>query len=266
LSGRLRQVGALPPRAYPCARASACFAGHCARSSCFENLTSPSGFKRATGCVFCAVLPRPLLPRHAPPKCKRGPSALPATACLPSLGARTPAACASPAAASLLFDLDAAALRVRAATKCVAAAVAHIGHRWRTRVCFYLRLPYLGGVRDVCFASILRRSCCVRLCSDVALHARAPVSCASFALDVRFQPLDVRRPVRVRVVVPVVAPHLQVAPPSLALPADPLAPAFCVALQQPPHSLSAWPRHSYSVCHCGPKKCGTVLLCLAYPH
>jgi hypothetical protein len=39
-SSRL-QVGALPPRAYPFARASACLAGHCApRSSCFENLTS----------------------------------------------------------------------------------------------------------------------------------------------------------------------------------------------------------------------------------
>jgi hypothetical protein len=43
----------------------ACLAGHCARSSCFESLTSPSGFKRATGCIFCAALPRPLLPRHA---------------------------------------------------------------------------------------------------------------------------------------------------------------------------------------------------------
>jgi len=41
-SARLRQVGTLPPRAYPCARASACLAGYCARSSCYVNLTAPS--------------------------------------------------------------------------------------------------------------------------------------------------------------------------------------------------------------------------------
>jgi len=39
------------------------------------------------------------------------------------LGARTPVACVSPAAASSLFGLHAAALRVRVATKCLAAAL-----------------------------------------------------------------------------------------------------------------------------------------------
>jgi hypothetical protein len=44
-------------------------------------------------------------PPRTPPKCKRGPSALPATASLSSLGALSPAACASHAAASHSWTL-----------------------------------------------------------------------------------------------------------------------------------------------------------------
>jgi len=39
---RLRRVDALLPCANPCARTSACLAGYCARSSCYENLSAPS--------------------------------------------------------------------------------------------------------------------------------------------------------------------------------------------------------------------------------
>jgi hypothetical protein len=71
--------------------------------------------------------------------CRSSPSASPAGRSLLSLGARTPLACVSPAAASSLFGLHAAVLRVRVATKCQLLLYLACPH-WPPlahRVCFY---------------------------------------------------------------------------------------------------------------------------------
>jgi hypothetical protein len=125
---------------------------------------------------------------------------------------------------------------------CSCISPAHIGHRWRTECVS----THLGGARDVALLQA-RGAAVVRAHrSGVALQARAPVSCASLALDVRSPAflIDLRRPVKVPVVVPVVAPPSAVValPRSLPQPPTPWRPLshHCVANSSLP-----------ALCRCG---------------